>query len=250
MRGSRLRIPNVSAYLVLFAVLLGGPMAAGARADTITITASADGTLESTLGNGTFNKQFTTSELFNFGLVIRQFSGIVADRSVMAFDLSALKPGTKMNSLTFHFDELAFTTNPERRVNVLGYGSNSPIALTDATQAATLLGTYDSAGLGLGIHDISLDASVLQSLVGTSTNLKLRLEGFGESLNTSNASLESPGPFFKPPQVIIDFTAGNPVPEPSTLCLAGVLGASLAAYGWGRCGRLSRGLPATFNERS
>jgi hypothetical protein len=250
MRGPNWRVPTLSASFLLLTALLGGPMAAKATADTLTLTASADGTLESTHGDGTFNKQFSASELFNFGLVIRKFQGLFEDRSVMAFDLSALKPGTKINSLTFHFDELAFTTNPERRVNVLGYGSNSPIALADATQAATLVGTYDSAALGLGVHDVSLDTSVLQALVGTSTNLKLRLEGFGESLNTSNASLESPGPFFKPPQVIIDFNAGNPVPEPSTLCLAGMLSASLAAYGWGRCGRLSRGLPATPKERS
>lgn len=214
-----------------FAATQGGPPAA--RADVVTLGAAADANLADLNGDGTFESvnDLTPS---GFGLVVVNFQDFTPNsdferRAVIEFDLAPLASAVAIQSLALTFQTTSIA-NGSHTVDVIGFAGDGVAALGDATQAGTLLGSYNYDTLGLGVHTISLDGSPLQSLLGSASFLTLRLQSPDVTANTSIGSLEQ-GTFFTPPSLRVEFQT---VPEPSSLALVGLALATAAGYGVAR----------------
>jgi hypothetical protein len=208
-----------AAWLLALAAFAGLPR--DAAAGMMTFTTYSDGWAESPTGNGSFSVLNSGAGIND--LVVRQFSGLVIDVSLMKFDLSALPKNATITGASFVFGSVVTTSNVGRIVDIEGYSTTGTVGLADATASATLLGQYDNVALGLGPQSVSLSASTLQSLLGSGA-VGLRLQGDVETVNTAIASLEGAALFGDPPpQLVITFSA---VPEPSALALmtAGLVG--------------------------
>ena len=145
-----------------------------------------------------------------YGLVINIFSNT---RALIEFDTSSLPQSALLDAVTLQIGEFA-DANPPCIVNIEGFGDNGIITASDATAAATLIGSYSATALGGGRHSIDLNTSVLQSLVGTNQYLALRLESGSSATNTSIGALEVGGAYGPP-----SLSATYHVPEPSAIAL-------------------------------
>ncbi len=185
-----------------------------ARGDVITINAFADGTVLDTNGDGIFesvNASATTNS-------IRNFPGILIDRAVIAYNLSAIPNGSTINLASFTFSTSSVTSNSS--INALGYAADASLTVGDATQAATFLQNYDAFALGLGTQTVNLGvngANLAQTISNSTDIFGMRLEGVGPA-NTQFRSIEAAPQQI--PQLVIDYTA---VPEPGSLALTGLL---------------------------
>ncbi len=181
-----------------------------AVADQVFITDYSDGYAESPTGNGTYSVLNTSAA----DLAVRQFTGTVEDRALANFNLSALPTNAVITSASLKFDNVSFTSNPGRTVDILGFNTSGAVSLAGATATASALGSYDSFALGLGNQTVALSASTLQSLFQSSNIVGLRLQGDAETVNTAIASSRFPN---ETPELVINYTV---TPEPATLTLA------------------------------
>jgi hypothetical protein len=222
-------------------VMLAGGLAAppALRADVVVLNASSDADLSDTTGGGTFTV-IDRLDLATHGLYVTQFDNGPApnfeDRAAILFSLASLPTNATITSLTLTFRETAFA-NAVGIVAVNGYASGGTIGLADATASANSLGSYDAIALSTGTHTVTLGTSFLQSLLGHSGFLGLRLQGTQYSVNTSLGSIEQ-STSFTPPSLTVTFTPAV-APEPSSVALLG-LGLP-AALAWRRRSRRQRG---------
>jgi hypothetical protein len=188
-------------------------LAISAKATTMVLSANSDGNLTGT----TLNSDPPGSD----GLVVNVFS---STQAVIDFKLSSIPTGASITSVSFSFDETA-EANSNGLVSINGYGRTGSIGSADAGASATLYGTYSSVTLGLGNHSVALNSAAdtgVQSLLGTSQDLGIRLTEDASDTNTSLGSIEeSPG--FTAPTLSVSYS----VPEPVSLGVVGILGFGL-----------------------
>jgi hypothetical protein len=208
--------------LILFFAIVTGSLAPNrAVADQVFITDFSDGYAESPTENGTYSVLNTSAA----DLVIRQFTGTVEDRALANFNLSALPTNAVITSASLKFDNVAFTSNTGRTVDILGFSTSGGVTLADATATASALGSYDSFALGLGNQTVALSAATLQSLFASSNIVGLRLQGDAETVNTAIASSRFPN---ETPELVLNYTV---TPEPATWTLA-LISIALGGCAW------------------
>ncbi len=226
-------------FLLATALLAASSLMAGqARANFVQIVGASDANLEDPGLTGNFTTINGLSPTA-YGLVISRFANAGAatgeSRSVIEFNLAGLGAGATVQSLTFNFQVASFVTPAASPIGIYGYAGSGTIGLADATTAATLLGTYEPASIGLNPGSITLSTATLQSLLGSSSFLAIRLQATTAYANTSLDSLEQSGSsagFSPPVSLAVNFTPAL-VPEPSSLVLMGgmaSLGLAFASF--------------------
>jgi hypothetical protein len=209
--------------ILAFAIATCGLVPNRAVAGQMTIADYSDGYAESPTGNGTYSVLNTSG----VDLVIRQFTGLFEDRGLANFNLSGLPANAVITSASLKFVTGAFTSNPGRIVDILGFNTSGGVTLADATASASALGSYNSFALGLGNQTVSLSAATLQSLFHNSSIVGLRLQGDAETVNTEISSRRFPGN--QTPELVVNFTS---TPEPATFTQALIFTALLGGCAW------------------
>lgn len=216
---------------IRFAAALGLALAAASAtvsADSLDFVAVADAEAFDTGGDGTFD----VLDGSDLSLSVRNFKDLTVDpfeqRTLAEFDLGALPAGAVISGVSFRFQSIGFA-NSNTAVNVFGYAGDGTTTLADATAAAVLLGSYDPVALGLGLQTVTLDLAAFSGLLGSSSIIGLRFEGILNT-NAQFASLEAAALLSDvPPTLVVDF-AGQAVPEPSSVVLAGLGVLGLAGF--------------------
>jgi hypothetical protein len=125
-----------------------------------------------------------------------------------------------ITSVQLNFYEVAYA-NSDGLVSVLGYARNGNIASADGAAPATLVGSFDSIGLGQGMQSVLLNAgadSLVQSLLGNTDDLGIPLTAGSANTNSVFAAVEQSAAY-PPPTVQVTYS----VPEPATAGLLGFL---------------------------
>ena len=214
----------------LAAVLASIVMPVAADADMVTLSPTADATISDPNRSGTYSAVDSTSLVDS----VRDFPGLAGtpvDRSVITYSLAGLASGDTINSVSFLFDTQSYTSGSPR-VDLVGFARDgSAFTTADATTAATLLGTYNPAALGLNVHTVSLGGAadtLIQSLLGGHALLALRIQASdGQSDNTQLYSIEGAASLGRQAPVLVVNYTPTAVPEPSSLALAAGGAASL-----------------------
>lgn len=196
-----------------------------AVADMIDIDPAADGSVQDVQHDGVFDVVDPSDlDLRNFDL--QSFK--LDSRGIAEFNLSGIPAGAIVDSAALVFTIGSFTSSTTS-VFVDYYAGNGLLTVDDATIAASGLGSFNAAALGLGQHSFGIPAEVVQNLLPNGI-LGLRLT---TPLNSGNTQLVSSAADGSPPGPLLMVI--YQVPEPSTM----VLGA-MALIGLAACGRRRR----------
>jgi hypothetical protein len=143
---------------------------------------------------GNAPNQYPTS---SFGMLVNAFN---STKSILDYSLATLSPSATVASASISIDETSYA-NANGLVSIYAYSRSGPITGADATAAGTLIGSYNSVTLGVGIHSIALNAaglSTVQSLLGSNQDLGLRFVAGSGDTNTQFGSLEASSAFQAP----------------------------------------------------
>lgn len=145
---------------------------------TMAVTSRSAAYGEDTGPNGVFDALY----LNNFSIVIRRVTGL-EDRAMYEFDVSPIIE-SDVTWVAFEFGTSSYTSN-SGPVEVYGFVGDGIVQLSDATQTAYLLGTYQPNSLGR--KSIVLNREMVLALAANSNYLGLRLQGAASAphVNTS-----------------------------------------------------------------
>jgi hypothetical protein len=193
-------------------ILAGAVLTSRSLAVTTTLNALADGNIN----GGAVNSLYSPGI---YGLVVNAFNG--GTKPVIDFNLSSIPTHATITSVQFNFDETSHA-NANSTVSILDYGRGGAITAADATAAATQIGSYNATTVGLGLQSINLNSaadSSIQSLLGGSLDLGVRLEAGSNETNTSMGAIEQSSAYV-PPALQVTYS----VPEPASVGIVGVFG--------------------------
>jgi len=211
--------------LIAVACFATTQLAASVHAESVVLHAVSNANVSDLDDDGIF-ENLNDLHPSTYGLTMANFRGYSTiegfeHRAVIEFDLSSLPSSAIVQSLTFGFQAVSVANGPDNTtIDLFGFAGDGVADLDDATSTGTLLGSYDYHLLQLGVKTVSLDVSALQSILGSSSYLGLRLQARDVTGNTSIASLESSS-FRTPPTLEVEYRTGI-VPEPNSLALLGV----------------------------
>jgi VCBS repeat-containing protein len=155
-----------------------------------TTAADADGYALDTDNDGTFDAVNTTDDVI---LTRNAFTSLRS--GLMEFDLSGIDPRSTIQAatLTVVVNQLEGLVGEPINVAIDAYAGDGVITTADATVAATQVG--QASNLDLGTLSIPLSTSFLQSLLGTGSQVGLRvrlLSGTGVGFASTESPLDSP----------------------------------------------------------
>lgn len=193
-----------------------------AQAATITIVASADGTVSDFNEDGTFDNVNTASGNIPVtnGKVNQPAMG------VFEFDLSALPADAVITGAQFLFRVVGAARNEDgfNLLQLAGAPGDGQVTLADANAIAVLLGTLALPFPGEGPQSIAVSPA-LGDLAAVSPLVMLRLQSAANSnaIAHSIESLETDSRNGIRPSLLIEYETPTPpaVPEPGTMLLLG-----------------------------
>jgi len=156
-------------------------------ASTVNLSPVNDARILDEDGDGVFD----SNTLNPSSLSIRHFDGILTEKSVMTFDLSALQ-GRQLTGVSLNAYVVGYTSSTTN-VYVKAYADDLEIDLADATYSATIVGQYNPVSNGLSEINIPLSTALIQSILDSSDSLSLRIES-DLSTNTQLGSKSSSFP--------------------------------------------------------
>lgn len=213
---------TVAAFVFSVTVALSASSDRECHAGLIHLTPAVDGFAHDRALSGSFNSPVVTSA----NIPIQLLSGGEV-RGMFEFDIRPVPLLASVESVSFQFRTVSFTTNTTE-VEIFGYAGDGLLTVEDATRPGTLLTTYDPNAVG--IQTVDLGPAFLQSLLGTSDSLGLRLQGALPPVNMNIAGFESGAA--SSPQLIVEFSIAPTaaVPEASSLSLLSI--GMFVLFGW------------------
>jgi uncharacterized delta-60 repeat protein len=124
------------------------------------------------------------------------------ERPIFEFPLVDVPAGATVTAAILKLDPYVSSGSP--RVEVLAYGGDGLASLSDITAAGTVLATTGPVDAGMSSIDINLSPNFIQSLLGESSHLGLRLRSLDLPLYVGFSSTEAT--FGTQPQLSITYT--------------------------------------------
>lgn len=185
-------------------------------ADILVLAPAVDGTILDVTGDGVFDSTNATAT----SMTVRNFPGSVIDRAVMEFNISSIPTNATINSAVLTLTNIGIANAP-LTIGFVGYSGDGNLTVSDGSIAGqTLLSVQYTT---LSTLQIDLGTSFLQSRLGQTNFMGLRLQDAAASANIQFATSES-SLTAQRPSLLVNFTA---VPEPT--CLGLLLGAAAFA---------------------
>jgi len=136
-----------------------------------------------TLNDGTLREGYDeTITLSPHALSMRYFGTETWEKSLINFDLNSIQ-GKTLNNAKLRINIAGFTSSTGA-IEIYAFSQDQIIDLGDAIRPASFIGSYYPTTLGLGEHEIDIDATVIQQLLTSNGNLTLRFENIASTVNS------------------------------------------------------------------
>ena len=128
------------------------------------------------------------------------------ERPIMEFSLESIPENAMITAASLALDPYGSSGSP--RIEVLGYAGDGLASISDIDAPGSILATTGPVDAGMSSIETALSPEFIQSLLGESTHLGLRLRSLNVPLYVSIRSTEAS--FGSPPQLSLTYTVPAP----------------------------------------
>ncbi|MEQ8836196.1 MAG: hypothetical protein RID07_05265, partial [Lacipirellulaceae bacterium] len=129
------------------------------------------------------------------------------ERPILEFSIEGIPADATITAASLSLDPVVSSGSP--RIEILGYAGDGLASLSDIDAAGEVLATTGAVNAGMPAIEAALDTSFIQSLLGESSHIGLRLRSLDLPLYVGFRSEESS--FGLPPQLTLTYTiSGGP----------------------------------------